>query len=89
MPAWHWEQIYMLTAGCALCNYTGYKGRVAIYEVMKLSPLLQEVVLQNVCTEEIRQAAISAGMITLKEDGLAKAAAGLTTVNEVMRACRE
>ncbi|NQS76984.1 MAG: type II/IV secretion system protein [Peptococcaceae bacterium] len=76
-------------AGCALCNYTGYKGRVAIYEVMKLSPLLQEVVLQNVCTEEIRQAAISAGMITLKEDGLAKAAAGLTTVNEVMRACRE
>lgn len=56
---------------------------------MKLSPLLQEVVLQNVCTEEIRQAAISAGMITLKEDGLAKAAAGLTTVNEVMRACRE
>lgn len=74
-------------AGCEVCNYTGYKGRIAIYEVMTLSPELQNIILQNVSTEEIRQAAVSAGMITLKKDGLAKASKGLTTVKEIMRAC--
>lgn len=74
-------------AGCEVCNYTGYKGRIAIYEVMTLSPELQNIILQNVSTEEIRQAAVSAGMITLKKDGLAKAGKGLTTVKEIMRAC--
>ncbi|MDD4335044.1 MAG: GspE/PulE family protein [Desulfotomaculaceae bacterium] len=74
-------------AGCANCNFTGYKGRIAIYEVMTLLPELQNIILQNVSTEEIRQAAVSAGMITLKEDGLEKAAGGLTTVKEIMRAC--
>ncbi|MDD2554421.1 MAG: GspE/PulE family protein [Desulfotomaculaceae bacterium] len=74
-------------AGCEICNFTGYKGRIAIYEVMTLSPELQNIILQNVSTEEIKQAAVSAGMVTLKEDGLKKAAAGLTTVKEIMRAC--
>ncbi len=74
-------------AGCEACNYTGYKGRIAIYEVMVLSPGLQNIILQNVSTEEIRQAAVGAGMITLKDDGLAKAIKGLTTIKEIMRAC--
>ncbi len=74
-------------AGCEKCNFTGYKGRIAIYEVMALSPGLQKTILKNVSTEEIREAAVRGGMITLKEDGLAKAARGLTTVKEIMRAC--
>lgn len=74
-------------AGCEKCNFTGYKGRIAIYEVMSLSPGLQNTILKNVSTEEIREAAVIGGMITLKEDGLAKAARGLTTVKEIMRAC--
>lgn len=74
-------------AGCENCKFTGYKGRIAIYEVMTLSPHLQSIILQNVSTEEIREAAVSAGMVTLKEDGLAKAVRGLTTVKEIMRAC--
>lgn len=73
--------------GCENCNFTGYKGRVAIYEVMALSPPLQNTVLKNVSTEEIREAAVGGGMVTLKEDGLEKAARGLTTVKEIMRAC--
>ncbi|MFX4261638.1 GspE/PulE family protein [Pelotomaculum propionicicum] len=74
-------------AGCENCKFTGYKGRIAIYEVMTLSPHLHNTILKNVSTEEIREAAVSAGMVTLKEDGLAKAARGLTTVREIMRAC--
>lgn len=74
-------------AGCENCNFTGFKGRIAIYEVMTLSPALQNIILKNVSTEEIRDAAVCGGMITLKEDGLEKAGRGLTTVKEIMRAC--
>jgi type IV pilus assembly protein PilB len=73
--------------GCEYCNFTGFKGRIAIYEVMTLTPALQHIILKSVSTEEIRDAAVSGGMITLKEDGLEKAGRGLTTVKEIMRAC--
>jgi type IV pilus assembly protein PilB len=81
------ETILYTGAGCEKCNFTGYRGRIALYEVMPLSPLLQNTILKNVSTEEIRKAAVGEGMVTLKEDGLKKAIMGLSTVKEIMRAC--
>jgi len=81
------ETVLYAGAGCEKCNHTGYKGRIALYEVMPLSPMLQNTILKNVSTEEIRKAAVSEGMVTLKEDGLKKAIRGLSTIKEIMRAC--
>jgi type IV pilus assembly protein PilB len=72
-------------AGCEKCNFTGYRGRIAIYEVMTMLPSLQSIVLNSATTEELRDAAISSGMITMKEDGIKKALSGLTTIKEIMR----
>ncbi len=72
-------------AGCEKCNFTGYRGRIAIYEVMTMNPALQSIVLKSATTEELREAAIKMGMITLKEDGIRKALNGLTTIKEIIR----
>lgn len=72
-------------AGCERCNFTGYKGRIALYEVMTITAALQNIILKNASTEEIREAAVREGMITLKADGLKKAVKGLSTVKEIMR----
>jgi type IV pilus assembly protein PilB len=72
-------------AGCEKCNFTGYRGRIAIYEVLTLTPSLQNIILKEATTEELRDKAINMGMITLKEDGINKALSGHTTIKEIMR----
>jgi type IV pilus assembly protein PilB len=72
-------------AGCATCNNTGYKGRVALYEVMRFSENLKEMVLQGASTAELKVAAIKNGMATLRMSGIAKVAEGVTTPEEVLR----
>lgn len=79
------EHVYSGT-GCVKCNHTGYHGRVAIYEVLTVSTSLQKLILERAPTEDLRNAAIREGMVTLKEDGVQKALAGLTTIKEVIRA---
>ena len=71
--------------GCGTCNNTGYKGRVGLYEVMELLDELRELVLVGASALELRKKALDAGMITLRRSGLIKAAAGLTTLEEVLR----
>lgn len=71
--------------GCEKCGYTGYRGRIAIHEMLALTPSLQKVVLKRASVEELREIALQEGMITLKEDGIAKALQGITTIKEVMR----
>jgi len=71
--------------GCATCNNTGYKGRVGLYEVMEISDELSELVLVGASAMELRKKALELGMITLRRSGLIKAAAGLTTMEEVLR----
>lgn len=56
--------------GCAACNGTGYKGRIALFEVMRISSRLREMIVNGANNEEIRVEARSAGMITLRESGL-------------------
>lgn len=71
--------------GCERCSGTGYRGRVGIYEMMVVTDELKEMVLHRVSTNEIARAAEGAGMVRLKQDGLVKAAQGLTTMEEVLR----
>jgi len=71
--------------GCASCNGSGMKGRTAIYEVMPIGEALRNLILQNASTAALRGEAQQAGMRTLREAGLAKALAGETTIEEVLR----
>lgn len=71
--------------GCEVCSDSGYKGRIAIYEVMTLSPDLRDMVLRGGSALEIKRGAIHHGMRTLRMSGLEKLKAGMTTIEEVMR----
>jgi type IV pilus assembly protein PilB len=71
--------------GCRTCNGTGYKGRVALYEIMRFSDGLKEMVLQGSSTAELKTAAIKAGMQTLRMAGIKKVLDGVTTTEEILR----
>ncbi|MBZ5695008.1 MAG: type IV-A pilus assembly ATPase PilB [Acidobacteriia bacterium] len=71
--------------GCATCNNTGYKGRVGLYEVMEINDDLRELILVGASALELKKKALEQGMITLRRSGLQKVAAGLTTMEEVLR----
>jgi type IV pilus assembly protein PilB len=71
--------------GCMNCGNTGYKGRVALYEVMLISDTVRELILQGASNAEIKTAAIDGGMLTLRMSGLAKVKDGMTTLEEVVR----
>jgi type IV pilus assembly protein PilB len=71
--------------GCATCNNTGYKGRIGLYEVMEITDEIRELILIGASALELRKKAIDDGMITLRESGLYKIRAGLTTLEEVVR----
>jgi type IV pilus assembly protein PilB len=72
-------------AGCRTCSGTGYKGRVAVYEVMALKEELKEFVLNGASALELKREAIRLGMKTLRQSVLSKLAEGITTLGEVMR----
>lgn len=71
--------------GCNTCNNTGYKGRVALYEVMRFTEELKELVLQGASTAELKMAAIKGGMSSLRMSGINKIIDGTTTAEEVGR----
>ncbi|MEM6994186.1 MAG: ATPase, T2SS/T4P/T4SS family, partial [Myxococcota bacterium] len=75
----------MKGGGCRNCGDTGYKGRVALYEVMVLSDPLKDLVLQGASTAELKTEAIRVGMATLRRSGLNKIADGVTTLDEILR----
>jgi len=71
--------------GCRTCSNTGYKGRIALYEVMPFSEPLKELVLQGASTAEVKAEAIRSGMKSLRMSGIEKLIGGITTVEEVLR----
>ncbi len=71
--------------GCGVCNNTGYKGRVGLYEVMEITDDLRELILVGASALELRKKALEQGMIPLRRSGLLKIAAGMTTIEEVVR----
>jgi type IV pilus assembly protein PilB len=74
--------------GCKNCNNTGYKGRLAVYEVMPLTDELKEAILQGYSSIELKREAMRQGMKTLRQSGLAKVKQGITTIEEVLRVTR-
>ncbi|MEM1107387.1 MAG: GspE/PulE family protein [Planctomycetota bacterium] len=72
-------------AGCDKCRGTGYAGRLGIYEMLVLNDNLRDRVASNPNVTEFRRMCVEGGMITLREDGFRKVAAGKTTVDEVLR----
>ncbi len=73
-------------SGCRTCNYTGYKGRVAVFEMLVLNEQVREAILDHKSTFEIRKISIeTTNLVTLMEDALSKAAAGITTLDEIFR----
>jgi type IV pilus assembly protein PilB len=75
----------MRGTGCPTCNNSGYKGRVALYEVMRFTDELKELVLQGASTAELKLAAIKGGMATLRMSGISKMLEGMTTPEEIAR----
>jgi general secretion pathway protein E len=75
--------------GCERCFGTGYKGRVGIFELMELNEELRRLIMQNADASILTEAARRRGMRTLREDGWQKVAAGVTTVDEVVRVTQE
>ena len=71
--------------GCPRCNQTGYKGRIGIYQLLAMSEQLESLAVQKASREDLERAALAEGMRTLWDDGLAKVAAGLTSVEELAR----
>ncbi|MGN6558768.1 MAG: GspE/PulE family protein [Solirubrobacterales bacterium] len=71
--------------GCARCNTSGYKGRVGLYSVMAMGERIKEMTVSLASEAEIADTAMEEGMCTLREDGLAKVRAGLTSLEEVLR----
>jgi type IV pilus assembly protein PilB len=71
--------------GCPRCGQTGYKGRIGIYQLLTMSEQLEALAVRKATREEIERAAIEEGMRTLWDDGLAKVASGLTSIEELAR----
>jgi type IV pilus assembly protein PilB len=71
--------------GCAVCSNTGYRGRIAIHEIMEVSEEIERMAVRRASSAEIKGVAIAEGMLTLRQDGWAKAQLGLTSVEEILR----
>jgi len=71
--------------GCDKCNNTGYKGRMAVHELLEVSENVKKLILKGANSEEIKAEAIREGMRTLYEDGLVKIGKGLTSIEEIKR----
>ncbi len=79
------EPTFFEPIGCATCAGTGYRGRLAMHEVMPMTEEIGKLALRNASSEDVRQLAVEQGMRTLRQDGWLKVAEGLTTIGEVLR----
>jgi type IV pilus assembly protein PilB len=71
--------------GCARCNYSGYRGRIGLYEVMLNSDEIRALTIARSSADEMRKVAIEQGMMPLRDDGLEKVRLGITSIEEVLR----
>jgi type IV pilus assembly protein PilB len=86
-PEWLWPEIPQLfkAQGCPACSNTGYRGRIGLYEVMRMSEEIERLTVERASADAIRNVAVQQGMMTLRDDGLEKARMGITTLDEVAR----
>ncbi|MCD4722947.1 MAG: secretion system protein E, partial [Desulfobacula sp.] len=72
--------------GCSRCRYTGYKGRIAVFEMLILNEFVRDAILNKKSSYEIRKISIeTSGLLTLLEDAIHKASSGITTIEEIFR----
>lgn len=74
--------------GCEICHFTGYQGRIGIYEVLEVTPTIRKLITEKNDSDVISEAAIKEGMTTMMDDGLEKVLRGITTIEEVLRATK-
>ncbi len=79
------DQVFYHGVGCEACRHTGYRGRIGIFELMIMTPELQEMVVRRASHQDIKEAAIAQGMRTLKMDAFNKVLEGITDVEEITR----
>ncbi|HXK57355.1 MAG TPA: ATPase, T2SS/T4P/T4SS family, partial [Gammaproteobacteria bacterium] len=83
------EIVLHRSTGCDLCSGVGYTGRIGIFEFLEVNDGIRDLVLKRADSAGIYRAARAQGMVNMYEDGIGKALAGLTTVEEVLRVTRE
>lgn len=88
-PDEHRDTVFYQGRGCSRCSGTGYRGRVAIYEVMAMDEELSKCIIQGMPSNDLKREARQRGMLTLRDSGIRKVLAGLTTIEEVLGATFE
>jgi type II secretory ATPase GspE/PulE/Tfp pilus assembly ATPase PilB-like protein len=73
--------------GCETCHHFGYRGRTAIHELLDVDDAMKKLIMKDPSSEKIRKQAVKSGMVSMIDDGIAKANEGITTVEEVLRVC--
>ncbi|NPV45968.1 MAG: Flp pilus assembly complex ATPase component TadA [Armatimonadetes bacterium] len=79
------DQKFYRGVGCENCRFTGYRGRVGIYELMEMNEEIAELIVKRASAGQIKEAALAAGMVTLARDGFEKARLGLTNPDDLVR----
>ena len=77
--------LFFRPSGCPSCSNTGYRGRIGLYEVMPMTEEIERLTVERASSETVKRVAIEQGMYTLRDDGLHKAASGLTSIEEIAR----
>ncbi len=80
---------FFRAVGCDQCNHTGYRGRIGIYEVLRINDKMRRLIAAAASEDQLRDAAFAGGMVSLGEDGLAKVKSGVTTPEELLRVVTE
>ncbi len=83
------EMKFYSAPGCAECNGSGYRGRLAIREVLEVNDDIRKLIMARASAQDIKMAAIRSGMATMVEDALVKVSGGLTSIEEVVRVVHE
>ncbi len=89
LPEWVFNDTghnFYRAVGCNACSGTGYRGRMGIHEVMEMTEEIDHLIVSRAVPKEVQELAIAQGMHTMREDGLRKAAAGETSLDEILRA---
>ena len=81
------DAAFMAPEGCKQCNNTGYKGRVAIHELLLGTQSLKNAIKQRTNGDALKQLAIDEGMLTLKMDGILKVLQGKTNMEQILKVC--
>ena len=85
----NWENIYFYKAKGSTDSKDGYSGRIGIHEILKISPIIRDLVIKRVTSQDIETQAKKEGMLTMIEDGIFKCVTGMTTIEEVLRVVTE